>query len=81
MRKARLAISPATEISPPPADEAARERARERRLGNLRGQPSSRRRALLPELDGAAGAISACASVDVPSECSPDHEEEADTEQ
>ena len=78
MRKARLSSSPATEVSPPPADEAARERARERRLGNLRrGQPSSRRRALLTELDGAAGASSACESV--PAEYSP--EEEAVTEQ
>ena len=65
LRKTRLPISPVTEVSPPPADEAARERAKQWSLGNLqRGHPASRgRRALLAALDEAVGDNSACASV------------------
>ena len=66
LRKIRLGISPAQDVSPPPADEAARERRRQRRLENLQRARSSRseaRRTLLPALNEAGeGESGACSS-------------------
>ena len=67
LRKIRLAISPAKDVSPPPAVEASRELRRQRRLENLQRGRSSRsasRRTLLPALDEAdEGRSGACSSI------------------